>query len=86
MEMNTFYVLFAAAIIASAKSPEMRASFNNNLPNQTKGIMVNPINPDSNNWLLSAPSKLRPNAKKSCKSCKSWFKSNNTGKHQNENY
>ena len=52
MEMNTFYVLFAAAIIAAAKSPEMKASFNNNLPNQTKGVMVNPenpVNPDSNN-------------------------------------
>jgi hypothetical protein len=47
MEMNTFYVLFAAAIIASAKSPEMKASFNNNLPNQTKGVIVNPENPDS---------------------------------------
>jgi hypothetical protein len=50
MEMNTFYVFFAAAIIASAKSPEMKASFNNNLPNQTKGVMVNPenpVNPDS---------------------------------------
>jgi hypothetical protein len=50
MEMNTFYVLFAAAIIAAAKSPEMKASFNNNLPNQTKGVMVNPrnpVNPDS---------------------------------------
>ena len=68
MEMNTFYVLFAAAIIAAAKSPEMKASFNNNLPNQTNGVMVNPenpVNPDSNNWLLRAPSKLRPNAKKS---------------------
>jgi hypothetical protein len=32
MEMNTFYVLFAAAMIASAKSPEMKASFNNTLP------------------------------------------------------
>jgi hypothetical protein len=58
MEMNTFYVLFAAAIIAAAKSPEMKASFNNNLPNQTNGVMVNPVNPDSNNWLLRAPSKL----------------------------
>ena len=60
MEMNTFYVLFAAEIIAATKSPEMKASFNNNLPNQTKGIMVNPINPenpDSNNWLQRAPSK-----------------------------
>ena len=47
MEMNTFYVLFAAAIIVAAKSPEMKASFNNNLPNQTKGIMVNPINPEN---------------------------------------
>jgi hypothetical protein len=74
MEMNTFCVLFAAAIIASAKSPEMKASFNNNLPNQTKGVIVNPRNPenpDSNNWLLRAPSKLISNAKKSSKSCKS---------------
>ena len=51
--MVTFYVLFAAAIIASAKSQEMKASFNNDLPSQTKGVMVNPenpVNPDSNNW------------------------------------
>jgi hypothetical protein len=50
MKMNTFYVLFAAAIIAAAKSPEMKALFNNNLPSQTKGVMVNPrnpVNPDS---------------------------------------
>ena len=74
MEMSTFYVLFAAAMIAAAKSPEMKAPFNNNHPNQTKGIMVNPrnpVNPDSNNWLRRAPSKSRPNAKKSSKSCKS---------------
>jgi hypothetical protein len=65
MEMNTFYVLFASAIIASAKSPEMKASFNNNLPNQTKGVIVNPknpVNPDSNNWLRRAPTKLISNA------------------------
>ncbi len=52
MEMNTFYVLFAAAIIAAVKRPEMKASFNNNLPNQNKDVMVNPrnpVNPDSNN-------------------------------------
>ena len=52
MKINTFYVLSAAAIIAAAKSPAMKASFNNNLPNQTKGVMVNPrnpVNPDSNN-------------------------------------
>jgi hypothetical protein len=50
MEMNTFCVLFAAAMIAAAKSPEMKAIFNNNLPNQIKGVMVNPrnpVNPDS---------------------------------------
>jgi hypothetical protein len=74
MEMNTLYVLSAAAIIAAAESPEMKAIFNNNLPNQTKGVMVNPRNPvipDSNNWLLRAPSKPMSNAKKSSKSCKS---------------
>jgi hypothetical protein len=32
MEMNTFYVFFADAMIAAAKSPEMKASFNNTLP------------------------------------------------------
>ena len=74
MELNTFYVLFAAAIIAAAKRPEMKASFNNNLPNQTNGVMVNPenpVNPDSNNWLLRAPTRTMPNAKKSSKFCKS---------------
>jgi hypothetical protein len=48
--MNTFYVLFAAAMIAAAKSLEMKAPFNNTLPFQTKGVMVNPenpVNPDS---------------------------------------
>jgi hypothetical protein len=71
MEMNTFYVFFAAAIIASAKSQETKAPFNNNLPSQTKGVMVNPRNPenpDSNNMLLRAPSKPMSNAKKSSKS------------------
>ena len=45
-------MLFAAAIIAAAESPEMKASFNNNLSNQNKDVMVNPRNPenpDSNN-------------------------------------
>ena len=73
MELNTFYVLFAAAIIASAKSPEMKAPYNNP-PNQTKDVMVNPrnpVNPDSNNWLLCAPTKPKSNVKKSSKSCKS---------------
>jgi hypothetical protein len=32
MEMNTFYVFLAAAMIASAKSQETKAPFNNNLP------------------------------------------------------
>jgi hypothetical protein len=57
MEVNTFYLLFATAIIAAAKCPEMKVSFNTNLHNQTKGIMVNPVNPDSNNWLQRAQSK-----------------------------
>jgi len=42
MELNTFYVLFAAAMIAAAKSPEMKESFNNKLLIQTKGVIVNP--------------------------------------------
>ncbi|MBU6219163.1 MAG: hypothetical protein KGQ50_00820 [Bacteroidetes bacterium] len=45
--MNTYYVLFAAALIASAKSPEMKPPFNNNLLSQTKSVIVNPGNPDS---------------------------------------
>jgi hypothetical protein len=42
---------------ASAKNRAMKAPFNNNLPNQTNDVMVNPINlenPDSNTWLLRA--------------------------------
>jgi len=68
MEMNTYYVLIAAAIIAAAIRPEMKASSNNNLPNQNKDVMVNPRNPenpDSNNWLQRAPTKPMSNAKKS---------------------
>ena len=74
MEMNTFYVLFADAMIAATKCPEMKVSFNNNLPNQTNGVMVNPRNsenPDSNNWLQRVPSKPMSYASKSSKSCKS---------------
>ena len=51
--MGAYILHFADAIIASAKSPEMKASFNNNLPNQTKGVIVNPknpVNPDSELW------------------------------------
>ena len=47
LEMNTYYVLFAAAMIAAAKSTEIKAPFNNNLPSQTKGVMVNPRNPEN---------------------------------------
>jgi hypothetical protein len=46
----------------------MKAPFNNNLPNQTNDVMVNPVNPenpDSNNWLLRALSKSIPSTKKS---------------------
>jgi hypothetical protein len=42
---------------ASARGLAMKATFNNNLPNQTNDVMVNPVNPvnpDSNNWLLRA--------------------------------
>jgi hypothetical protein len=39
---------------ASAKSLAMKAVYNNNLPTQTNDVMVNPINPDSNTWLLRA--------------------------------
>jgi hypothetical protein len=45
--MNTYYVLFADAMIAAAKSQEMKAPFNNDLPSQTKGVMVNPENPEN---------------------------------------
>ena len=41
----------------SAGGLAMKAPFNNNLPNQTNDVMVNPRNPenpDSNNWLLRA--------------------------------
>jgi hypothetical protein len=42
---------------ASAKNLELKAPFNNYLPNHTDDVMVNPrnpVNPDSNNWLLRA--------------------------------
>jgi hypothetical protein len=34
----------------------MKAVFNNNLPNQSNDVMVNPENPDSNKWSLAAQS------------------------------
>jgi hypothetical protein len=46
--------LFSPMCNASARGPEMKAAFNNNLQNQTNDVMVNPRNPDSNNWLLLA--------------------------------
>jgi hypothetical protein len=42
---------------AAAKSPKMKAPFNNNLLTQTNDVMVNPrnpINPDSKTQLLRA--------------------------------
>ena len=42
---------------AAARGFEMKEPFNNNLPTQTNDVIVNPINPvnpDSNNWLLRA--------------------------------
>jgi hypothetical protein len=42
---------------ASARGLAMKATFNNNLPNQTNEVIVNPINPvnpDSNIQLLRA--------------------------------
>ena len=42
---------------ASARGLAMKVSFNNNLQNQTNDAMVNPqnpVNPDSNIWLLRA--------------------------------
>jgi hypothetical protein len=42
---------------AAARGFEIKAPFNNNLPNQTNDVMVNPRNPenpDSNNWLQRA--------------------------------
>jgi hypothetical protein len=38
----------------SARGFAMKAPLNNNLPNQTNVVMVNPENPDSNTWLLRA--------------------------------
>ena len=34
-------------MIAAAKCSEMKAPFNNNLPSQNKGVMVNPRNPEN---------------------------------------
>ena len=52
-----FIPFFSPLRNATAKSLAMKALFNNNLPTQTNDVMVNPrnpVNPDSNNWLLRA--------------------------------
>jgi hypothetical protein len=52
-----FSPFFSPMCYTSARDLAMRATFNNNLPNQTNDVIVNPINPenpDSNNWLLRA--------------------------------
>ena len=51
------YTLISPMRNASARGLAMKVSFNNNLQNQTNDAMVNPqnpVNPDSNNWLLRA--------------------------------
>jgi hypothetical protein len=48
---------FSPMCYTSARGREMKALFNNNLLNQANDVMVNPrnpVNPDSNNWLLRA--------------------------------
>jgi hypothetical protein len=52
-----FILFFLPMRNASARCFEMKAPFNNNLPLQTGDIMFNPknpVNPDSNQWLLRA--------------------------------
>jgi hypothetical protein len=52
-----FSPFFSPMRYASKGGLAMRATFNNNFPNQTNDVMVNPgnpVNPDSNNWRLRA--------------------------------
>jgi len=52
-----FTPFFSPLLYASAKGLALKALFNNNLLNQANDVMVNPenpVNPDSNNWLLRA--------------------------------
>jgi hypothetical protein len=52
-----FTPFFSPMRYASAKGLALKASCNNNLPTQANDVMVNPrnpLNPDSNNWLLRA--------------------------------
>ena len=52
-----FLPFFSPMRNASAKSQELKAPYNNNLPTPIDDVIVNPINsvnPDSNQWLLRA--------------------------------
>ena len=40
-------VFFSPMRYASARGHEMKATFNNNLPNQTNDVIVNPRNPEN---------------------------------------
>ena len=51
--VEDYLVLFFSPMRnASAGCFEMKAPINNNLPNQTNDVIINPENPDSNQWLL----------------------------------
>ena len=52
-------VFFSPMRNASARGRLIKATFNNTLPTQTGDVIVNPrnpVNPDSNNWLLRTQS------------------------------
>ena len=52
-----FIPFFSPMRYASAKGLAMKSVFYNNLPTQTGDVIINPenpVNPDSNTWLLRA--------------------------------
>ena len=49
-------VFFSPMRNASARGRLIKATLNYNLPTQTGDVIINPENPDSNNWLLRTQS------------------------------
>jgi len=52
LESTYFLPFFSPMRYASARCFEMKASFNGNPPTLANEVILNPENPDSNQWLL----------------------------------
>jgi hypothetical protein len=53
-----FSPFFSPLRNASAKGLALKALFNNNLPTQTNDVMINPVNPDSNQFTWKLPNHI----------------------------